>query len=158
MVNILRWSVGVAATITPVLGHNAKHNPLQGEQDMTEAPETPNAEQTKESGSLQSAVDAIVSGSRDYFSVPIQDWCTKVDNFCGIHTTSLPLIDVELRYEFHIAPETNVTGISFDSTGPAMRIKMPCGEEVVFQKFSDIPEHTVLCPCGNPKHIAWEYR
>jgi DNA-binding Xre family transcriptional regulator len=39
---------------------NAEHNLLQGEQNMEEAPETPNVEQAQKDSSLQSAVDAIV--------------------------------------------------------------------------------------------------
>lgn len=94
----------------------------------------------------------------DSFIAPIVVGPTKVDNICVIETTNWPLIDVQMVQDPRIDHETNVVGISFDSNVPAMRIKMPCGEEIIFNKFLDIPEHTVMCPCGNPKHTAWEYR
>jgi hypothetical protein len=36
--------------------------------------------------------------------------------------------------------------------GPFIIIKMPCGNTVTYEKPSDVPKKTTLCPCGNKDH------
>ena len=34
----------------------------------------------------------------------------------------------------------------------------PCGSEVSYRTFDDIPDHDVPCPCGDPKHWIIRYQ
>jgi hypothetical protein len=36
-------------------------------------------------------------------------------------------------------------------------IKMPCGKSISFKKYEDIPDESMPCTCGNPKHYFIRY-
>lgn len=40
---------------------------------------------------------------------------------------------------------------------PVLKIGMPCGNEYIFECREDMPEKTLVCKCGDPKHIVIEY-
>jgi len=40
---------------------------------------------------------------------------------------------------------------------PLLEVAMPCGKAVVFQTADDLPQDTLMCPCGNPKHYIIKY-
>ena len=40
---------------------------------------------------------------------------------------------------------------------PVLKIGMPCGNEYIFECREDMPEKTLMCGCGNPKHIVIKY-
>jgi hypothetical protein len=37
---------------------------------------------------------------------------------------------------------------------PMLSVTMPCGERVTYQYAADLPEETVMCPCGDPTHYS----
>lgn len=38
-----------------------------------------------------------------------------------------------------------------------MAVYTPCGSTVIYKNRDDIPDHSVPCPCGNPKHWIIKY-
>lgn len=36
-------------------------------------------------------------------------------------------------------------------------IEMPCGHEHVFNSRKDIPNESIPCPCGDSRHLVFEY-
>ena len=47
--------------------------------------------------------------------------------------------------------------VYFNPLLPLLKINMPCGKSVVYRSLEQIPEHSVLCPCGNPNHWLIKY-
>lgn len=44
-----------------------------------------------------------------------------------------------------------------DKDKPLLRIELPCGEVVSYQTKDDLPDGTVICPCGNPGHYMVDF-
>jgi hypothetical protein len=44
-----------------------------------------------------------------------------------------------------------------DMRYPVLTIGMPCGAEYIFEDREEVPEKTLMCSCGNPKHIVIQY-
>jgi len=40
---------------------------------------------------------------------------------------------------------------------PVLKIGMPCGKEYIFEKREEVPLKTLMCGCGNPKHVVVKY-
>jgi hypothetical protein len=47
--------------------------------------------------------------------------------------------------------------LSIRAGEPFAIITMPCEQTLTYQTFEDIPMEDVLCPCGDPEHIAVHY-
>ncbi len=40
---------------------------------------------------------------------------------------------------------------------PFMTVQLLCGKIVIYKTFNDIPNHSMRCPCGDPKHWIVKY-
>ena len=44
-----------------------------------------------------------------------------------------------------------------DMRFPVLTIGMPCGKKYIFECREEVPEQTLMCGCGDPKHIVIKY-
>lgn len=73
-----------------------------------------------------------------------------MDNWIGI--------DVKLTRDQFIKHLIDNHGVPDDSRDiPYLTIEAPCGNVCIFVTLDDIPDESVPCPCGNPKHWMIKY-
>lgn len=83
-----------------------------------------------------------------YTGVLFQIWRAK----------GIPFDTIRDLWRKSILEEARRQGIDTESGLPFITITMPCGTEVIYQSFEDIPNEDVPCPCGNPNHWVIQYR
>ena len=102
-------------------------------------------------------VEAI---STDSF-ITIDEEEIAVETYVGIlfqRSSGIPLGVAREGWRKEILERARQQGIDTESGLPFITIKMPCGVEIVYQLFDDIPEVDTPCSCGNPKHWVVRYK
>ena len=79
--------------------------------------------------------------SKEHIEEPEDD----TDKFVGIHAPHRTVLVAMLQDGDR------------DMSVSVLTIGMPCGKEYVFENRSDVPEKTLMCGCGDLKHVVIKY-
>ena len=75
-------------------------------------------------------------------------------------------VGIDINYHTVVSVNIEIPGVGIRNKESAVRIQnmeyalvasMSCGETVKYKRFKDIPDHDVMCPCGDPTHKILEY-
>lgn len=78
----------------------------------------------------------------------------KVVGLCLVKPAGVPLEVARCHWEDSIKRHMVGLGLTDEQSKgePFLTIKMPCGEGGIFDTFENIPNESIPCPCGDPKH------
>lgn len=81
---------------------------------------------------------------------------TKIAYIVGLQLQrphEVPIEQAKKEWKKAILDEMKRQGKKMSPSAPFITITMPCGQEIKYKTWEDIPDEDVPCPCGDKKHF-----